>query len=274
MNKIALVIFIYEKANKYFDDLINSINCQSSTNFEVIIFNDDVLEPNMRFKNLEVPFRVIDIKNETPSGIRFKALKILSELNFDSYIFQDSDDCLSDNRIDVVKSLLEKYQLVVNDLDIMNETSNIIEHKIWLDRFRDSQIFTCSDIENYNFVGFGNTSVSINLLKFVPKPPIEDIIATDWFLFYSILNNSKIEGYFTSECSTLYRQHIDNTIGIANKKKIQKILTSKINHYKLIGLDSKISELNSVEIVLPNSNKHEYPFWWELNLNINNNETN
>jgi glycosyltransferase involved in cell wall biosynthesis len=272
MNKIALVIFIYEKANKYFDDLINSINSQSNTNFEIIIFNDDVQEPNMRFKNLKVPFRVIDIKNKTPTRIRFKGLKILSELNFDSYIFQDCDDCLSDNRINIVKSLLEKYQLVVNDLDIMNEASDIIDHKIWRNRFRDSQKFTCSDIENYNFVGLGNTSLSRNLLKFAPKLPIEDIVATDWFLFYSILNCSKIEGYFTSECTTLYRQHIDNTIGIAGDKEIQKILSSKINHYKLIGLDSKINELDSFEFVLPSSNKHEYPFWWELNLK--NNETN
>jgi hypothetical protein len=63
MNKIALVIFIYEKANKYFDDLINSINSQSNATFEVIIFNDDVQEPNKRFRNLEVPFRVIGIKD-------------------------------------------------------------------------------------------------------------------------------------------------------------------------------------------------------------------
>lgn len=272
MNKIALVIFIYEKASKYFDDLINSINCQSNTNFEVIIFNDDLQEPNVRFKNLEVPFRVIDINNETPSGIRFKALKILAELNFDSYIFQDCDDCLSDNRIDVVKTLLEKHQLVVNDLDIMNEVSNIIDHKIWRNRFRERQIFTCSEIENYNFVGLGNTSLSRNLLKFIPKPPNGDIIATDWFLFYSILKSSKIEGYFTSECTTIYRQHIDNTIGIARDKEIQKILASKIKHYKLIGLDSKINELDSVEIVLPNTHKHSYPFWWELKLKKN--ETN
>jgi hypothetical protein len=162
--------------------------------------------------------------------------------------------------------------LVVNDLDIINEASNIIEHKIWLDRFRDSQIFTCSEIENYNFVGLGNTSLSRNLLKFVPEHPIDDMIATDWFLFYSILNSSKIEGCFTSECTTLYRQHVDNTIGIACDKEIQKILATKIKHYKLIGLDSKINELDSVEIVLPNTHKHEYPFWWELNFK--NNETN
>lgn len=266
MSKIALVIFIYEKANKYFDELINSINCQSSINFEVIIFNDDVREPNTRFKNLKVKFRVIDIKNKTPTRIRFEAFKILSGLNFDSYVFQDCDDCLSDNRIDVLKTLLEKYQLVVNDLDIMSEASIIIEQKIWLDRFRDCQIFTCSDIENYNFAGLGNTSLSRDLLKFVPNPPITDIIATDWFLFYSILNNSKIDGYFTSECTTLYRQHEDNTIGIASDTKMQKIIASKINHYKLIKLDHKIIEFDSVKMVLPNSHKHEYPFWWELNF--------
>jgi hypothetical protein len=267
MKNIALVIFIYKNAIKYFDELIYSINCQSTTNFEVIIFNDDIQEPNVMFKNLKVPFMIIDIKNETPSGIRFKALKILSELNFDSYIFQDCDDCLSDNRIDVVINFLEKHQLVVNDLDIMTEASDIIDQKIWLNRFRNSQIFTYSDIENYNFVGLGNTSLSRNLLKFIPKPPNGDIIATDWFLFYSILKSSKIGGYFTSECTTLYRQHSDNTIGIADKKKIQKILALKINQYILTGLDSKINELDSVEFVLPKLHKHEYPFWWELNLN-------
>jgi glycosyltransferase involved in cell wall biosynthesis len=272
MNKIALVIFIYEKANIYFDDLIKSINSQTSTNFEVIIFNDDVKDSYMKFRNLEEKYRVIEIKNETPTRIRFIALKMLSELNFDSYIFQDCDDCLSHNRIEVVTNCLEKYQLVVNDIDIMTEASEIIEHKIWLNRFSVSQIFGYSDIENYNFVGFGNTSITRDLLKFAPKPPIEDIVATDWYFFYSILNKSNIKGYFTSECTTLYRQHIANTIGVAGEDKIQKIIVSKRYHYKLIGLDYKINMFDLGEIVLPYKNKHEYPFWWELNFKKN--ETN
>jgi glycosyltransferase involved in cell wall biosynthesis len=265
MKKTALVIFIYEKAIKYFDDLIHSINSQTNQNFEVIIFNDNVNEPNLAFETLLVPFRIIDIENETPSRIRFLALKILSDLNFDSYIFQDCDDCLSDNRVDVVLNGLEYHQLVVNDLDIMNEAAVVTEKNIWANRFNENPFFSYADIEIYNFVGLGNTSISMNLLKFVPIPPANDTIAIDWYLFYSVLKESKALGYFTSACTTLYRQHFDNTIGVADENKIQSILKVKAQQNRITGLE--FNKMNYREYILPDIKKNEYPFWWELKIN-------
>lgn len=264
MKEAAVVIFIYEKADKYFDDLIYSLNRQTTKNFEVLIFNDNVRKPKERFKNLLVPYKIYEINEDCPAGIRFKALKILSGLTYESYIFQDCDDCLSDNRVEVVNGILQNFNLVVNDLDIIDEHSIKIQQKIWNNRFQQSKIFNYLDIENYNFVGFGNTSLSRCLLNFLPSISTSNLVATDWVVFYFILKESKECGYFTSNCSTFYRQHSNNSIGIADESKVQDIIEVRRKHYKLVGLEDKINEHEESEFYLPEHHLHEYPFWWEL----------
>ena len=269
MPKNALVSFVYHDAIKYFDSLIDCVNSQTMKEFDFIIFNDGVIDIEGKFNKLMVPIKIINVKSKSLTEIRFKALKILLNLEYDSYIFQDCDDLMSRNRIAESLFLLKSYDLVVNDLDLIDENSNLIQTKVWSDRFEDSNIFNYSHIEEFNFVGLGNSSINRRLLKFIPVLPMEDLKAIDWYIFYSILRKSKKQGHFTSECCTKYRQHENNTIGIQYNLNIQEILRIKKQQKRLVGLSTDLFYIDSSDCKLPEYQIHKYPFWWELKY-INN----
>jgi glycosyltransferase involved in cell wall biosynthesis len=260
--KAAVVIFVYEASSKYFISLIDSLNNQSVSNFEIIIFNDDAKESIKYFKKLKVKHHIFNLLKDTPTGIRFQGFKILKGLNFDFYIFQDCDDELSKSRVKDVILIAKDFKIVVNDLDLIDKFSNIYELKIWKNRFLDKSIFNHNDILNYNFIGLGNTTIHKSLFDFFPRRPKVDIPALDWYIFYTVLKTSLINGFFTSSCSTQYRQHSDNEIGIAEVDKLNHIIEIKNAFNSLIGKNKVLQ--NSAKFKLPIKKSNHFPFWWEL----------
>jgi glycosyltransferase involved in cell wall biosynthesis len=263
LSKTAIVIFIYDSASKYFINLVNSINSQNFEDFEVVIFNDNVTDSLLFFKKLKVKYNIFNLVQDTPCGIRYQGFEILKDLNFDFYIFQDCDDELSPSRVRNITSLSEKYEIIVNDLDLINDSSEFLNLRIWKNRFINSPYFNFKNILNYNFMGLGNTSLHKNLLKFLPSRPQQEIKVLDWFIFYSILKTTLIKGYFTSSCSTLYRQHSENQIGIAAIDKLNYILEIKNSFNILIGLENTYQQSPNYKI--PKKINNNFPFWWELN---------
>lgn len=261
--KAVVVIFIYEAASKYFNSLVNSLNKQSVSNFEVIIFNDDVSAPIGYFNKLKVKYQIFNLLKDSPSGIRFQGFKILKNLNFDIVIFQDCDDELSSSRVKYVTLLAKRYHIIVNDLDLIDASSNVYELRIWQNRFSNKSIFNFSDMTNYNFVGLGNTTIHKYLLDFFPSRPKVDILALDWYIFYSVLKSTLITGFFTSTCSTKYRQHSNNEIGIADINKLNRIIETKNTFNSLIGISNMVQV--SAKFKLPIKKSNQFPFWWELN---------
>ena len=261
--KAAVVIFVYEAASKYFNSLVNSLNKQSVSDFEVIIFNDDAVTPIDHFNKLKVKYQIFNLLKDSPTGIRFQGFKVLKNLNFDIYIFQDCDDELSVSRVEDVTLLSKRYQIIVNDLDLIDVSSSVYELKIWKNRFSNKSTFNCGDIIDYNFVGLGNTTIHKCLLDFFPSRPKVDISAIDWYIFYSVLKSTLINGVFTSSCSTQYRQHPNNEIGIAGINKLNQIIEIKNEFNSLIGFNYIVQD--STKFKLPKKKSNHFPFWWELN---------
>jgi hypothetical protein len=260
---VAVVTFAYEASSKYFNSLVDSLNNQSVSNFEVVIFNDNAKESIRYFEKLKVKYQIFDLLKDTPTGIRFQGFKILKKLNYDIYIFQDCDDELSKSRVKDVSLMAQKYKLVVNDLDLIDHFSNVYELKIWQSRFAFKSTFSYNDILNYNFVGLGNTTIHKSLFDFFPSRPKGDIPALDWYIFFSVLKTSLIIGVFTSSCSTKYRQHSNNEIGIAEVEKINYIIQVKKKFNSLIGRTELLKD--SPNFKLPIKKPNHFPFWWELN---------
>ena len=263
MKKIALVSFIYSSASKYFSDLIASLNSQTNQNFEVIFFNDNIETPEILFQKLNLNFKIIKLNKKTPFENRIEGLKRLVALDYDFYIFQDCDDTLTSNRVETVCNLLKKYKFVVNDLDIINENSILIDSLIWKNRFSNNSLFSFENLIEYNFVGFGNSAITCDLLNYIGDPPKINFLAADWFVFFSILKNSQVNAYFTSDCATIYRQHSQNSIGIADEKKIKTILAEKKKIGSFLFNEKKVKSI-SENFIIPIKHKHNYPFWWEL----------
>jgi hypothetical protein len=262
--KFAIVVFIYKQATVYFKSLIDSINKQTNLDFDIIIFNDDIENVEIYFRELNVHFVVYNLKKGNPCDLRFEGIIILSKLEYDYYIFQDCDDELSFNRFSKISQFSNQYSFIVNDLDIIDEESRPIDFNIWSKRL-DGTIFTYKNIEKFNFIGLGNTALSKSLLNYLPAKPSIDVVAADWYIFYCILKASKVEGYFTSQCSTRYRQHATNSIGIADEGKIINIIRIKEVFYDLVNLKDEKITTHFDHFIVPLKQKNNYPFWWELN---------
>ncbi len=269
-NQTAFVTFVYPNSEKYLADFINSINAQTALNFTLILFNDGILNLESKIKDLKVDFQIVNMEG-TPQEIRFKALKKLSASSFDFILFQDSDDLMRTNRYKTCYDSLLKYDIVVNDLDIINENGKLIEYNYWQNRIDNNHVFTYKTIENYNFIGLGNTSIKKEVLKFLPQEPTQSLKAVDWFIFYSIMHKGNINAVFTSDTCTIYRQHQENTIGTQTAQNNKSIFIQEVkeSHYKALYQSNSISEVEYIKLnntkEVSKEIKKQNPFWWETN---------
>ncbi len=258
-SKTLLVTFIYPAAIIYLDSLVQDINAQTTENFVLIAFNDGVKNSSYFFKDLKIPYLVYDVIGFNPMEVRFKGLEALAQTSFTKFIFQDSDDGLSSNRIQTVNQLLDKYALVVNDLDLMDEHGEVFKAKIWEARFKQESHFSAQHLSSYNFAGLGNTSITVNLLDYLPPRPASEIIAVDWYLFYVCLLQSGATGYRTSDCTTKYRQHTYNTIGLQQAKKDEIDEALRLHYLAIDQLGIQVENKNA------KFREHRPDdFWWEI----------
>ena len=265
----ALIVYIYPNAVSYFDELCASIVAQSDQNFETIFFNDNV--SNTLFQKLSFKNTVLPIEG-SPLEIRFKSFEILKTVPFDQFIFLDADDTMTENRVAVLKEKLKSVVLVSNDLNLMDESGDVFEEKIWKERLCEGYTFDYSFIEDKNIVGLGNTAFRKELLEssltFNPKPLI-----VDWFIFYQLLKQSGYKCSFTSDCQTNYRQHDNNDAGIRelSADRLNYVIKA-VNHQNQaineihMGKSSLIHAKFNRKIIYI---KHNFPFWWE-EISINN----
>ena len=258
LSKPVLVTFIYPAVTTFLDFLTQNINAQTTDDFVLLVFNDGVTNPSAFFKDLKVPCLVCEVAGFNPMEIRFEGLEILKKTSFSKFIFQDSDDGLSPNRIQVVSELLDKYAFVVNDLDLMDGHGEVFKEKIWEARFEQEKTFTAQYLSSSNFAGLGNTSITANLLSYLPPRPDYEIIAVDWYLFYACLARSAAKGYRTSNCTTRYRQHTNNTIGLqqAQKDKIDEAI--RLHYFTLNQVGVEVEKEYKGII-----NQRLDAFWWE-----------
>jgi|SRR5690606_21552229 len=265
----AVVTYIYPDGMIYFDSLLKSLCDQSNNDFDLIIFNDGVgtlNEDDEKLKNLNFGVRIFPMQGSI-AEIRFESFEILKRLNYDGYIFQDVDDQMSINRVELCKELLSTNDVVVNDLKIVTEDGDLA---VWKERIKDLQIITLSDIRRSNIIGLGNTSIRRSILKQTPLRRSSLPKAVDWFVFYQILHRGA-KACFTGKCATIYRQHENNLAGmqkLVTKERLQHIIDVKKRHYSAlseIGLEDFILELTELKNKQLNKNilLTKNPFWWE-----------
>lgn len=246
--------------------LVNDLNAQTNKDFTVVIFNDGVEEPERWLSSLLLPYKLYSTRGSTPMDVRFEAFKKLRSLEFEYLIFQDSDDGLSPNRIEVVTELLANYLMVVNDLDCINELGQLLKKNIWKDRFMTQPVFNYSDLTSFNFAGLSNTAMHCKLLKLLPVKPAKEIIAVDWYLFYAMLYASKANGYRTSRCTTRYRQYSGNSIGQMSTEKSEFAKGVKKMHIEALrAANIPVSETEiKTEEPFIGGDSCANPYWWEI----------
>ena len=269
--RASVVTYIYPNVVPYLADLIESLNNQTYQDFNLIIFNDGVQNVDEKFINLNSDCRIYNVVGSI-NKIRFDSLKTLNKIANEFIIFQDADDKLSIDRIKVCIKYLSNNDLVVNDLSIAHKNLEIINSHFWKSRLNEGFEIGLEHLTDYNIVGLGNTSIRKSILKtnilFSEIP-----LAFDWFLFYQVFEKNKnIRAVFTSQTTTIYRQHINNTAGFnaITKETLKHIKKVKINHFlalKEIGYDftENISSLDKIDLDnnLKNTETTKNYFWWE-----------
>lgn len=279
--RISLVLYVYPGIEKYLEILIDSINNQTFKDFDVIIFNDNLEDVNQLFRNLQMHSTVIEVEGSI-NEIRFNSLKDIDTYGSEYIIFQDADDFLAENRIEANLKALEDYDLVVNDLTLVDTKSQVTEKSIWACRLGNRLVFNESFLKDKNIVGLGNTAIKKSLLNDSRLRYSKSPLAFDWFLFYQIFDLNKLNAVFISNTSTYYRQHQENIAGIKklDHNRLKHVLDVKIAHYTAlisIGFDfeKELDSLRSINIEILDfaeikSFKEDFNFlWWEESNIIN-----
>ncbi len=231
-NDIVLFSVVHQDSGFYIDDFFESLNNQSFSNFDIFLINDNFLDLNKCLKKYSKLNILSEFKSDGIAKNREAGIKSLLELNYKKIIFADSDDYFSPNRVEISNYLLEKYDLVYNELNLFNERfflRNYFEKRIhnYLNPFEN--------IYDTNLFGFTNTCVRASI---IPKNILFDpkLIAVDWFLFSILfLNNKNLNYYFEKDIKSYYRQHKKNTIGLDSEishERLEKVLNTKDIHYQ------------------------------------------
>lgn len=290
----CITCVVYPGCEIFIDDYLKAIYNQSNKEFALLIFSDGIENDLLvrRLKNYNIyNYEIIEIPpNLTIAKNREFCLKTLIELSYEKIIFTDVDDIIKFERFDKIIKLLDKYDFVINDMEVIIENRR---YKVLEENKIPSHI-TYKDLLYRNFAGFGNTGIRKNLIKyFLPIP--YDILAVDWWMVtISSLLNFRI--YFHSEPLTFYRQHQNNYIGIGKaitKERLYLSLNVKKNHYKRINQYQRISSnykilfdnlykkmINIENYISNNDNlkrylflvnkkmKNKLPLWWEYVISL------
>lgn len=280
-NKIAVVGVIYPGVEKYINDYIWSLEDQTFKEFDLIILNDGLKTSNSFFKNSTLNLKLFKT-NGTPSKIRFNLIKKVIDLGYENIIFSDCDDFFSKNRIEISVENLKKYDVVVNDLDVISERNNIKERLYLSNRFKNKTLINIDDIFFSNMMGFTNTATRSNILKRILPNLKKESDTYDWYLWTNVLSLG-CKTIFTNEASTSYRVYSENIAGLPQKissAEISHQLLIKIAHYKsLINLDVEYKKIYNQLLNIEKKSKDQKwfkvyvsklkarqaknPLWWE-----------
>lgn len=279
MNTAVLTV-VFESARPYMSDFLTSIQQQTTDEFELVVVNDGMKNIEELLSGLKVKTRVLYFQGSFVS-LRKQAILWLANAEFEKVIFADSDDYFESLRVQLTQSLLDKYDMVCNEIVLFG--AHIQEPVPMISpRFFDEQLIRAEHIMNGNIMGMSNTGVRLHSILSVIESIPDDIVAMDWLLYTKalLLGNSCI---FTNKIKTLYRQHSQNIASPLDwsDAQIGRGVEVKYNHYRNLQDDGAIYRMKTADYqkliermtrceVFRNDyfdiirrNRPDCPLWWE-----------
>ena len=275
LNDTAVFSVVFPSNEVYLNDFAESLKAQTQKDFDLVLINDGL--PSLPKSLLDLNPLVLNYQGSIAS-IRRQGLELLSDLGHSYIIFADSDDQLKNNRVEVVRGLLNTYHLVANDLDMMDDKGKMIQTGYWGGREELKSEIRPEFLEQQNIFGLGNTGIRAEILQPLEIP--EELEVVDWFIFLKLFS-WEYDACFTSKTSTLYRIRENNlgSIGEVNQESIERTLKVKQQYYSILSKRSKrfkelkegidelaveLSEQKNLKSYITQRAKNlENPFWWE-----------
>ena len=261
-NKLCVITFFYPGVENNIKKFFTSLTKQSDKDFDLIIFFNNKKKFTIPKNKMKI---TIFTMNKSINSSRFEMINRIRKLDYKYFIFQDADDLMGLNRVEVCKNLLKNNSIVVNDLEIYGRK---IFKKYLNHRIKDGTEITAKNIVHYNICGMSNTSIRKSCLNNVTIPTNKKIKIFDWYLWTIIL--SKYKAIYTNKTITKYYTNNKSATCIpsVNNKNIKsQIISIKNVHKKIIDklvMTKKIKDIN-----LLNKGKiitnFKYNFWWETN---------
>jgi len=276
MSSLCFSSVIFRANLPFLPAFLDSLQNQTDVDFTLVLFNDGVQDLESFFENYKLPYMIVEVVGSI-TQIRENMLCYLKKSGFHYTVFGDTDDFFSDNRVAINREELKKYDIVGNDVWLVNEAGEDLCRKYWDDRVEELQPISYSSLRNCNFLGLGNTAVKNSIIPQQIYFP-DDLVALDWYLF-SILLKQGATCTFTSDTYINYRQHGNNIIGLKELTlhRFQYEVTVKRKHYNAMAkvdpsykvmaeqyklFERKVEALSELQLDRYIKQKN-HPFWWE-----------
>jgi len=280
-NEIVVVGTIYPAVSRYISDYLFSLNEQSFNEFDILLANDGLHGFDFLSDSCSNFKKIINVSG-TAADNRRELISLAIEMGYKKVIFTDCDDTFEKNRLEVINQLLENNSVVVNDLDLTNESGMEQEPKYFSQRFNQGDKINMDMICHGNIMGLSNTAVRIDALSEIFALKEGNSIAFDWYLWACVFQSGH-SAIFANNTSTKYRIYGNNTAGLPqmiDETSVCKGIEVKRQHYKLMrtfssvydDLYSEFEELSykwknkawrSEYICALNHNAIEKHMWWE-----------
>ena len=180
-NKISFLTTIFPMNRQFLYDFFDSLKNQTYKNIDVIVLNDGYKD----FKKIKTAYdqtlNIVELKSSnTPAKNREYGINYCIDHKYDVLIFGDSDDYFKNNRVDKSLELLNKADIVINDLSLFNK-NGIYEEKYLSHRLENLNMIDIEFIKDKNIFGMSNTATK---LKNISNIEFDDkIVAVDWYFF-------------------------------------------------------------------------------------------
>lgn len=270
-NRVAVFTVFHPAVAPFLEQFKKSLLEQTCKDFDLLVVNDGLGEKYLSgLEGVILPSGGAIAKN------REIGLNYLVDNGYEMVVFADADDFFSANRVEVACRLLKEYDLVINDLTLVNVSGNDLKKDVLLSRLPKFFTFGFEAIVDFNFCGMSNAAMRLSPeLGKIDIP--ETLSVIDWYFFTKYLLRGKT-GIFTDEAATYYRQHGDNMVGYGKINVLQSLRVKKAHYSELRGesqlFESKYKTVCSLLQVAEKMDEKEIDkvmsgqemaglFWWE-----------
>ena len=258
---VSILMAVYKPNSIWFREQLESLNNQTYSNLELVIYNDcpqDKLDESMiREIVKKFPYRIINGEKNLGSNKAFEILTQFGEGKYFSYC--DQDDVWHKDKIQKMADVLEKTNspMVCSDLAVIDGDDNKIANSI-TDVRKRHVFYDGEDVTSHLLVRNFVTGCAMMMKSDVAKKsiPFVDSLVHDHWLAINASLYGKIE--IIRESLIDYRQHSNNQTGVLKGVKTKtdyynariENMRLRIEDYKtrLIGfnnVDKTIVELET-----------------------------
>lgn len=282
--KTAFFSVVFPGVAPFFQAFLESLNAQTDKDFDLYLFNDGWVECESLVRAASRLERVLIVDFGCPSAeIRPRAISFLEGRGHVAVVFGDADDCFAEDRIEKVCRLLEKAEMVVNDLSLIDAEGRLLTPRYLANRFAEGAPVTFEHLRCANMCGLTNMAVRASVLPSISAlGPADDLIALDWFWFGALLFRG-CGCMFTTATVSFYRQYEKNLAGLGalTASGIRRGIEVKVRHYRrmatlvpeMAGLAERFAVLGAHVDRDPafslryldrrKAAARSFPLWWE-----------